>query len=482
MLKSKIESQITNNSCILGTFQGECADANITNNNGLDITREVWDEVFKSEEYQEGIKNGWFIGYLGHPDTPDYMNFSEACIVMTDGYMDNSGKIQGTFNLIDTPVGRIVKTLQDAGVTFGISVRGAGDVINNSVTPGTFDFRGFDLVAFPAYPESIPTFTAISASTDKSKQMMYKKICASIQTNVPNIYSVDALDMIQTQLTPNCEEYNLIENRKQELQAEDVDLETQKILSLTKMYMDLNSKYEQLLIENEKLTHQLECQQTLASKKLKSVERIYSNQVSLAKRTITSLERKNQVLASRLSKTSKAHIQASKSLSKIKDDNRELKRQSRCDILNSKQLESDIENLKASNLKYQKELKSKNKQLEDKDFEISELSNRLDETVRKSTSVSEEISNRDMEIENLNKDLSSCRRQISEYQNAYAELYASAIGVDFNKLNITASTKVRDIKKQISDNSIIQQNVSYLSSELDDSNLDVLDDEDLITL
>ena len=81
----------------------------------------------------------------------------------------------------------------------------------------------------------------------------------------------------------------------------------------------------------------------------------------------------------------------------------------------------------------------------------------------------------------MQRDLSSCRRQISEYQNAYAELYASAIGVDFNKLNITASTKIDDIKKQISDNSIIQQNVSYLSSEVDETALDVLDD-DLVTL
>ena len=34
---------------IIGTFEGECADANITNLNGLDITREVWDNVFNSD-------------------------------------------------------------------------------------------------------------------------------------------------------------------------------------------------------------------------------------------------------------------------------------------------------------------------------------------------------------------------------------------------------------------------------------------------
>ena len=480
-MKTKIESQISPKSCILGTYSGECADANITNNNGLDITREVWDEVFKSEEYKEGIKNGWFIGYLGHPDTPDYMNFAESCIVMTEGHIDANNKIQGTFNLIDTPTGRIVKTLQDAGVTFGISVRGAGDVMNNSVTPGTFDFRGFDLVAFPAYPESIPTFTAISASTDKTKQKMYKRICASIQTNVPNIYSVAALDAIQSQITPNCPEYELIETRKQELQQDVDSLEEEKISALTKMFAKLNVDYQKLLEENQALRTQMQNQQVLASRRLKSVERIYASQIHTAKTTINSLESKNSILSNRVANTRKAYLQASKNLSRIEQSHKQLKRRSRLDIVASKQLESDYDNLKDSNLKYQKELKSKNKQIEQQDLKILELSNRLDETVKQSNIASKDVSNRDIEIKDLQRDLSSCRRQISEYQNAYAELYASAIGVDFNKLNITASTKIDDIKKQISDNSIIQQNVSYLSSEVDETALDVLDD-DLVTL
>ena len=39
-------NNIDQKSSILGTFEGECADSNITNKNGLDITREVWETVF----------------------------------------------------------------------------------------------------------------------------------------------------------------------------------------------------------------------------------------------------------------------------------------------------------------------------------------------------------------------------------------------------------------------------------------------------
>ena len=167
-------------SSILGTYDGECADAAITNKNGLDITREVWETVFASEDYRQAIDLGWYLGFLGHPEDPNCMEFEHACIVMTEGHIDEKGKVFGKFNLIDTPVGRIVKAFQDAGVIFGISVRGAGDIIDNSVDPDSFVFRGFDLVTFPAFPESIPTFTAVAASTDAETRKKYQKVCAAV--------------------------------------------------------------------------------------------------------------------------------------------------------------------------------------------------------------------------------------------------------------------------------------------------------------
>lgn len=127
---------------ILGTYEGEALDTNITNNNGLDITAEVIKQVLASDEYAQGLENGWFIGFLGHPEDPSCMDFKDGCIVLTDMSIDDNGKVYAKFNLIDTPVGRIVKTLQDAGVVFGISIRGAGDIVGNSVDPDTFVFRG----------------------------------------------------------------------------------------------------------------------------------------------------------------------------------------------------------------------------------------------------------------------------------------------------------------------------------------------------
>lgn len=59
--KPEEEEMGISNAAILGTYEGECADANITNANGLDITRPVWETVFASDESWKDIP-----GYEGY--------------------------------------------------------------------------------------------------------------------------------------------------------------------------------------------------------------------------------------------------------------------------------------------------------------------------------------------------------------------------------------------------------------------------------
>lgn len=53
-MKTKIKASQALGS-ILGKYSGECADANITNLNGLDITRDVWKNVFSSDEFHKSM-------------------------------------------------------------------------------------------------------------------------------------------------------------------------------------------------------------------------------------------------------------------------------------------------------------------------------------------------------------------------------------------------------------------------------------------
>lgn len=410
------------NSTVIGVFEGECADSNITNENGLDITRPVWEVVFSSEEYKRAIEMGWYIGFLGHPDDPGCMDFEHACIVMTEGHIDANGKVHGKFNLIDTPVGRIVKAFIDAGVIFGISVRGAGDIINNSVDPETFVFRGFDLVAFPAFPESIPVFTEIAASTKIDDQRTYKAVCAAIQKNVPSISDDRTLKALQSQFAAQSTEYKLIANQLDKGN----NIVAQKLEAMTAMYIEATSQLHAAKLENERLKIQAAHEESRIRRREKAMERITASQLKAADDDIDNVE-------AELQKTINA--------------NKKLKRQ--ISSLNEK-----ISDLNRSNLKYEQRVQSSKNSTQRFEKIISGKDSKLSETVRKLNASESRASNLDEKIRELNQRVEASERMCDEYREAYAKLYGGAAGVDVSSLPITSSMSLGTLKRLIGSSSV----------------------------
>ena len=407
------EATENKNLAILGTYEGECADSNITNLNGLDITRPVWENVFNSEDYKKAIELGHYIGYLGHPEDPNCMDFKDACIVMTEGHIDDNGKVYGKFNLIDTPVGRIVKTFQDAGVTFGISVRGAGDIENNSVDPETFIFRGFDLVTFPAFPESIPKFVA--ASSDAESQAKYKKICAAVNNNLHNITSSEALKIIQSQFAEQSDEYRNIEARICELGDEVEDISDEKIQAVTALYLESIEANNQL------------------KSKIHSMEKAYSSEIVKHRRKIASLER---ICLSQSIKMQEA-IRASEVRAKTA-------------VAASSKLKKSLLSARETNLKYIQKIDASKKDVEEKTSVISSLQSKLSKTVTAAENDKRRSSNLDEKMARLTSEISACKKMLAEYQDAYANLYSSALGVDLKNITVTATTSVDELQRSIS--------------------------------
>ena len=112
------------------------------------------------------------------------------------------------------------------------------------------------------------------------------------------------------------------------------------------------------------------------------------------------------------------------------------------------------------------------------------MKTRLNETVNETRRVKSESSNLGDNCTKLRSEINECRKLLSEYQQAYSSLYASALGVDVPSSYITATTSVSDIKKAI-DN--CNQSVDANSAS-DDEIVDILDDDeteynaDLVTL
>lgn len=481
---------------ILGIFEGECADADVTNKNGLDITREVWEKTFASDEYKEGIERGHLLGFLGHPKDVSTENWQDACIVMTDGWIDDDGKVYGKFNLIDTPVGRIVKAFIDGGVTFGISVRGVGDIINNSVDPDTFIFRGFDLVTFPAYPNSIPEFKEIAAATDAESQKKYQRICAAVEAELPDIQSREAISVIKDQFPMQSDTYANIENREAELlEIDDVDTEAriqlleEQVNGLTELYTEEVKKNQQLENELTVQTELFESTSIKASKESHILKRVYAAQ----RRDIDELNAQKQKEVNNLKRWNKTYVSANKKLKKslsesksqLEDANKSIENYNAQLIKASqelKEIQHDYELLQSTNLQYRTKIEASEQLISQKDLTIQDLEGQIDKTVIEASQQAARLSDLDEHVKELEQAIEESQQLISEYQDSYASLYSKALGVDLSRVSVLASatTSVDELQNRINGSSS-QYSISDVFVE--PQAVDIEDDEDnLVTL
>lgn len=425
---------------VIGKYSGKCADGAVFNNNQMKLSGDLFRILLDSDDYKAGIEHRWYIGFLGHPEDPNCMDFKNACIVMTSCRIDENDEVFGEFDLLDTPVGRVVKTLQDAGVVFGISIRGAGDIdANGEVDPETFVFRGFDLVTFPAYNDAVPTFQKVAASTDLDAQVKYKKVCAAVNANLSSITSCEAINVIQSQFSKYSDEYSAMEDRKQELNStedEDDSLESTKLEGMTNLYLDAVEANSNLQSRVDELTRQLtESQEAVKAsvRKIHAMKRIYATQSADLTEKLKVSETKNASI-----------IEANTAL-------------------------------KSENLKYTRKIEAASKLISTKDATISRLKSEIRETVTASKKVETRTSNLDAEVKSSKKQVKLLEKQLTAFQKAYANVLAKAIGVDPSMIQITASTSVDDIRKAVY-GSTSTSNISSVFVE--PQVVDIIDEED----
>lgn len=194
---------------ILGRLVGIMADTVNPTRNGRSYSSELWENVFNNPIMKERIENNCCFGELGHPSDREETDMTKIAICM-DGLpkKDKDGKLRAVFNILDTPNGRILKSLCDYGCNIGISSRGSGDLItdfdgNESVDPDTYNCEGWDAVIIPAVKEARLTYVtealekkrynkslrdklqeAINKETEDNKKVMTESLsCLGIRLN-----------------------------------------------------------------------------------------------------------------------------------------------------------------------------------------------------------------------------------------------------------------------------------------------------------
>lgn len=136
-------------------IEGIFMQAETKNRNGRVYPFDVLNKEVERYNREYVNKNRAF-GELGHPDSPT-INLDRVSHMITKLYPDGNN-IMGKAKIMDTPNGKIVKSLLDGGASLGVSTRGVGSLKpHNGYQLVQDDFHlatAADIVADPSAPNA----------------------------------------------------------------------------------------------------------------------------------------------------------------------------------------------------------------------------------------------------------------------------------------------------------------------------------------
>lgn len=137
------------------TIKGVFLQSDIKNRNGRIYPSDVLLKEVKRYN-QEFINKNRAFGELGHPEGPT-VNLERVSHMIKKLYPEGKNYI-GEAKIMDTPYGKIVKSLIDEGAKLGVSSRGMGSLVqkngHNYVGNDFYLATAADIVADPSAPDA----------------------------------------------------------------------------------------------------------------------------------------------------------------------------------------------------------------------------------------------------------------------------------------------------------------------------------------
>lgn len=194
---------------ILGRLVGVCADIINPTRNGRKYPEKLWENVFNDPIMKERIDNGVCYGELGHPADREETDMEKICVCLAEQpKKGKDGKLRAVFDILNTPNGRILKSLCDYGSTLGISSRGSGDLETDfdgqeSVNPDTYNCEGFDIVLVPAVKAARLQYVSEALDKKRYNKTLREKLTESIQKETEEHQKVinESLSVLGVDLT-----------------------------------------------------------------------------------------------------------------------------------------------------------------------------------------------------------------------------------------------------------------------------------------
>lgn len=159
---------------ILGRLYGPIATCVESTRNGRLYNRPLWEKALVDEIFLEKVATKALFLELGHPADREETDMKQACACIPEIPKIVGDDLCAYVDILDTPNGRLLKTLVDYGFVPGISSRGSGDVMdNNQVDPETFFLETWDIVQLPAVKKArLNVYESLDSNNIKLKKAL----------------------------------------------------------------------------------------------------------------------------------------------------------------------------------------------------------------------------------------------------------------------------------------------------------------------
>lgn len=351
----------------LGQLNGPLAEWKESTRNDRYYSKKLWQKVFDTPWVKEALSTHTLFGEADHPNDRLEPKLMNAAVVLTSYNLNDSDQtVYGTFDILDTPSGRILRTLADYGCQLGVSSRGRGKIVTRngrkSVDEDSYVFGGFDVVALPAVKKARENFIKESVDGKTMSESIVDQINKCSSANdlmiIKNILKSANLDesssydsLIESKLSELKTDDNTIVNGLtsdlKEAYAKISDLETKLSDSSTNTIsteeqLDNLELMNQLLHENSSYASVIDSLKSQLKEKSELVEKLSNQKPIIKEKVISRTEKGSDIrlesLKSDLAESSEKIDTLSEQLSNANDD-----LQSALD--ENKSLKSNIEKL-----------------------------------------------------------------------------------------------------------------------------------------
>lgn len=419
---------------VLRVIRGPVAEWINLNRNNRMYSERLWDRVLASSYVKEQLMYKTLFGEGNHPTDRYEVDFARVSHVIWDMWkVPESNQIYAEIAILDTPLGRILNTLYEAGGIIGYSSRAGGTLHQRKgfveVDENDYNFVTFDAVPYPsvvaARPQEVLESVVESVNVELPDEI-HTKLCTIIkESGLENkdvikdfIYSIKGFNMEkEIQLLEGVEKPLISKQEPAKSDSESRSLET--TLSLLKesslQINNLRAENQTLTADNVSLKVENESLKKNLNESLSKITELMSDSKSISQDMTVAESRFNDTI-----------VELKKQINLLEGviDDKDL------EILDLRGVEEACRVLRQENEGIKSSLKALNEEKQNSEQSVAEntmVRNELKDAYQEISSMVSESLKKDDEIRSLTESVQQLKKELESSQAKEAVVDTSVV-------------------------------------------------------